>query len=64
MTLAELPTDHPLRNTPLVDIEACFVYCGEKTKRFVKPTWKIARSTYNDLGEAWTSNAAWLTPLA
>lgn len=64
MTLAELPTTHVLRNTPLIDIGAYFVYHGEKIKRFVKPAWKIARSTYNDLGPAWTDHAAWLTPLA
>ena len=57
--LAELPTEHAARSTPLIDLGAYFIYRGEKIKRYVKPTWKIATKTFNDLGPAWTDHADW-----
>lgn len=57
--LSELPTDHFARRAPLVMVRAFFIYHGEKIKRFVKPTWKIATKSFNDLGPAWTEHADW-----
>lgn len=48
-----------LRTQPLVDIGAYFIYAGQKTKRYVGPTWKIAHCTFNQLGEAWTKDVEW-----
>ena len=61
--LAALPTEHELRRAPLVMFGAFFIYPGEKIKRFVKPAWKIATKSFNDLGPAWTDHATWLTAL-
>lgn len=50
--LHELPVDHPDRNRPLA---RCFYRWREaKTWREVKPTFGIAKKTYNDLGPSWT----------
>jgi len=57
--LHELPVDHPLRNTPLRDLEPEF-NCTDDTGKLGgwkgMPGWKIMRATYNQLGENWTSN--------
>jgi hypothetical protein len=58
-TIAELATEHVVRRTPLTEVNAYFIYPGEKIKRRVLPSWKIARKAYNDLGPAWTENCVW-----
>lgn len=58
-SFADLPADHPLRTTPLVAVGAYFIYRGDKAKHRIKPTWRIAQSTFNDLGPAWLNNADW-----
>lgn len=57
--LADLPVDHPLRTSPLIDIHAIYRHYGERKSHPVMPTWKIAGSCYNDLGCAWTKFAEW-----
>jgi len=62
--LAELLTEHAARSTPLIDLGAYFIYHGEKTKRHVKPSWKMATKTFNDLGPAWVRYATWYAAAA
>lgn len=48
-----------LRTQPLVDINAYFVYPGQKVKHFVLPAWKIAHCTFDQLGPVWTAGIEW-----
>jgi hypothetical protein len=54
--LSLLPTDHPLRNKPLIEIGAYYKAPHEKTWREVFPSFNIAKKTYNNLGLSWTAN--------
>jgi hypothetical protein len=50
--LSSLPHNHTLRNKPLSG--AFYNMNGGKALFEVKDTFKIAKVSYNDLGEAWT----------
>lgn len=57
--LASLPTDHPLRNTPLVSIRAQSRWkqsTRESDWKSIRPSWGIAKCTYNQLGPSWTDS--------
>ena len=57
--LGDLHRDHALRNAPLKDIGAEYRWRGAKAWKAVLPSFRIARSTYNDLGSAWTDSDGW-----
>lgn len=57
--LKSLLTDHPLRNSPLSDIGAEYRFEGAKVWREVKPTFAIAGSTFNALGDVWKDGKDW-----
>lgn len=60
--LADLPMDHPLRNTALADIRAEYrSKSGIGGWKQVTPKYAIARKTYNDLSPAWTDTSDWRT---
>ena len=53
VNLAELPVDHPLRNTPMERIESLLARnviggVGKDPR-----TWRVAKARYNDLTSAW-----------
>ncbi len=54
MTLDQLPKEHNDRNTLL----SGFYYKWKLGKVWleIKPTFAIAKKTYNELGAAWTDN--------
>ena len=54
MSLKDLPHDHPDRNRPLSG--AHYRWVNGKIWKEIKPTFKIAGKTYNELGPAWTEN--------
>ena len=57
--LYDLPVDDDRRNKPL---EGCFYkyrLSSVKSWKEVKSTFKIASSTYNELGDAWTKYDFW-----
>lgn len=53
VNLAELPVEHPLRNTPLERIGSLMArnVVGGVAKD--PRTWRVAKATYNDLTSAW-----------
>lgn len=51
-SLDTLPPNHPDRNRPLAG--CWYKYKTAKLWSEITPTFKIARVTYNDLGNAWT----------
>jgi hypothetical protein len=58
--LASLPVDDPLRNKPLGSFQRVeYRWVGGKTFRECKPTFGIARCTYNQLGPVWTTWDEW-----
>ena len=60
--LSSLPTDHPLRNAPLLAIGAQSHWVGSAPGKDWKPveaSWRIAMSCFNDLGPSWTANTEW-----
>lgn len=59
--LHELPTDHPLRNTPLADIRAECRNIHSQTWRPVM-TWVIGRVTYNQLRGPWLDLSEFRVP--
>lgn len=60
--LVDLPSDHPLRNTPLIQIGAKFKYKELKNWKSVTPNMNISKNTYNELGTVWTNNDDWGVP--
>jgi hypothetical protein len=60
--LASLPQEHPLRNTPLVEIDAEYRHTESKIWRKVLPTFGIAKKTYNQLAGCWVDYDIWRTP--
>ena len=52
--LDELPYDHELRRKPLVN--SWYRFKDSQAYRQVKPAFKIASNTYNDLSERWTEH--------
>jgi hypothetical protein len=59
MMLADLPVEHPLRNTALVEIGARYKHHSAKLWSEVKPSFGIADKTFNMLGPAWTQYDDW-----
>ena len=59
MLLSELPYDHPLRNTPLIEINAEYQIRDSKIWAKVTPPYGIAKKTYNELGPVWTTWDKW-----
>lgn len=57
--LADLPTDHPLRNTPLLQVKAQFKRKEHKNWKDVTPNMNISKVTYNSLGSVWTDYDEW-----
>lgn len=57
--LAELPEGHPLRNTPLVKINAEYLPIDSKVWANVRDSYGIAQKTYNQLGDSWTTWDVW-----
>jgi hypothetical protein len=57
--LGALPHDHPLRNSPLVEMRAHYRHRGTKAWREVKHTFGIARCTFNQLARCWTDHDEW-----
>lgn len=53
--LHELPSDHPLRNTAIKDIDVR-IRCRHTGSTRDPRTWKIKGDTYNRLGETWKTN--------
>jgi hypothetical protein len=56
--LKQLPTEHPLRNTPLGEIQA---ECRNILHTRWRPvaTWRIARATFNELDPVWLECDDW-----
>lgn len=52
--IKSLPPEHPARNTPLGLLKA--EYKIGSTWRPVLPSFGIAKSTFNQLGEVWTQH--------
>jgi hypothetical protein len=59
VNLSELPYEHPLRNAPIHVIRARFRWARGKTVYTVLPSFKIARSCFNDLAPLWTDGYVW-----
>lgn len=53
--------DHPMRNTPLGELERVVQqWVGAKSLRQMDPTWKIAKLTFNELNyEIWQKWHNW-----
>ena len=58
INLKELPTEHPLRNTPLGEIKAEIRNIWQTRWRSIV-SLKIAKATFNELEPVWTENAQW-----
>jgi len=62
VALADLPLEHPLRNTPLAQIGAEYQWVNTKMPKQwhrVNRSFTIARHTFNDLGATWTDSYRW-----
>jgi hypothetical protein len=62
VTLADLPPEHPLRNTPLAEIGAEYQWVNTKTPNQwhrVTKSFTIAKNTFNDLAANWTGSYRW-----
>ena len=57
--LATLPSDHPLRNKPLIEIGAQYKRYDSKVWQDVTPPYGIAKKCYNDLASVWTEFDEW-----
>lgn len=57
--LNDLPFDHPLRNTPLIEIGAEYQIKDSKVWAKVTPPYGIAKKTFNQLSEVWTKWDKW-----
>ncbi len=54
--LNELSVDHPMRNVPLSQLKVRYQWDGGGVFKDILPTFKISKSTFNQLGPAWTSH--------
>jgi hypothetical protein len=54
MIINELPVNHELRNKPLSG--GWYRWKNGKVWKEIKPTFKIANFSFNDLGVAWVEN--------
>lgn len=59
MELANLPKDHLLRNSPLIEIGARYRKKGSLVWSYVREAYNIAPKTYNELGETWIEHDVW-----
>ena len=59
LTLSELPSDHPLRNTPLGQIQAECRNIHQKRWTPVREWKHIKNATYNQLGASWIELYEW-----
>ena len=57
--LNELPSEHPLRNTPLIEIGAEYQIKDSKVWAKVTPPYGLAKKTFNQLGDVWTKHDKW-----
>ena len=57
--LNDLPPSHPLRNKPLIEIGAQYQIKDSKIWATVTPPYGIAKKTFNQLGEVWTTWDKW-----
>ena len=57
--LYDLPYDHQLRNTPLIEIGAEYKRFDSKVWQAVTPPYGIAKKCYNDLAPVWTEFDEW-----
>ena len=57
--LATLPSDHTLRNKPLIEIGAQYKRYDSKVWQDVTPPYGIAKKCYNDLASVWTEFDEW-----
>lgn len=53
--LHELPSDHPLRNVAIQDIDVR-IRCRHTGATRDPRTWKIKADTFNRLGDTWKTN--------
>ena len=53
--LHEIPVDHPMRNTALVNLDVRIRCRHTKSMRDPR-TWKIKNDTYNRLNDSWRNN--------
>jgi hypothetical protein len=58
--LNSLPTDHVLRNTPLIELNAKYKSKGFITYAEITPAFGIAKKTFNQLGDVWTDGTEWI----
>lgn len=58
--ISDQPVDHPLRNSPLVEIGAKYRVGDSKVFQEITPSYGIAKKCYNDLGPVWTNNTEWI----
>lgn len=59
VNLKELDPDHPLRNSPLIDIGAKYKLFDGTVWFDVKPAFGIAKKTFNQLKPCWL-NDEWI----
>lgn len=58
-----LPTDHPLRNKPLLGARTRWKNASPNTQwKEVEKSWPISKVTFNDLSSAWTDHWDWEIP--
>ena len=57
--LNDLPSDHPLRNTRISELNPKLQWEQGGPLKPVFPTFKVAKLTFNDLGPAWTESTYW-----
>jgi hypothetical protein len=53
--LHEMPVDHPIRNTALINLDVRIRCRHTKSMRDPR-TWKIKNDTYNRLNDSWRNN--------
>jgi hypothetical protein len=59
---ANLPEDHPLRNTPLIDLGAEFRHVQAHDWRPLEPDRPLAKNTFNTLYGPWMDFCRWRFP--
>jgi hypothetical protein len=59
--LADLPVDHPLRNTLMKELKVFYRTVGTKNWNEVFDSFTIAKNnTYNELGDVWLRDKEWV----
>ena len=57
--LNKLPEDHPLRNKPLIELKAEYQSKDSALWYEVRPAFKIANRSFNQLASAWVQYDIW-----